>query len=228
MARASARGEGCLLRLVVISTGYNAPTKDKCLRSVARQKGTFEHVYIEAANQRPPREHFENLIEAIAPLDPWDIVCNLDGDDELAHDEVLWHVWEAYHSIDDLWLTYGQFMFGVDGKRGHCAPYQKGENLRTSPWRASHLRTFRAGLFKRIRPESLQRDGQWIPQCRDLVLMFPMIEMAGLERTLFIPEILVIYHEDRPFTERYDMADQRMWEAYIRSQPPYERIETFV
>jgi hypothetical protein len=53
---------------------------------------------------------------------------------------------------------------------------------RREPWRASHLRTFRAGVVQRI-PEAYFRRlggvGDWFPSCTDLAVMLPVLDLVG-------------------------------------------------
>ena len=76
-------------------------------------------------------------------------------DDWLAHNSVLSRLNEVYSS-DDVWMTYGSYK-GSDGHKGCCAPYEpnviKNNLFRRVRWRASHLRTMYAWLFKQIKVE---------------------------------------------------------------------------
>ena len=83
-----------------------------------------------------------------------EIVINLDGDDWLAHDDVLSRVNHEYRD-QDVWLTYGQFKPYPSNKNGYCRQVSSGiishNAFRECDWVTSHLRTFYAGLFKQIK-----------------------------------------------------------------------------
>jgi SAM-dependent methyltransferase len=185
------------MKITVISTGFNPPDKGRrCIESVGWQKNVdFEHIVIDAAKQSPSKEHFENLIDVIYKLPHEQIVACVDLDDWLTHGNVLRTVCDAHEN--GALLTYGSFMF-QSGVRGFAEQYSKQEwnNLRKIRWRATHLKTFRAGLFKNISQGSFFIGGKYIQHARDQALMFPMIEMAGYDRCKFIPEILYVYNID--------------------------------
>jgi len=208
--------------MIVVSTGINAPTKERCIESVTRQTGVAPvHVYIEAADQHPPWSATANLASVIRPRAPREIVVWLDGDDWLADDHALEHVASIYSTDPDVWLTYGSYVH-ADGRRGICAPYES-TAYRVEPWKASHLRTFRAGLFQRIKPENLRFD-----LAVDQAVMLPMLEMAGAARVKFVPRVLAIYNYANSYEHRasaYELAAERRAARAIRALPTYPRLE---
>jgi hypothetical protein len=212
--------------MTVISTGLKAPTRDRCLASVACQlEVDFHHVYLDAGLQTPPLSHFQNLINVIEALPDDRIVAAVDGDDWLAHPHALKTVQMAH--LAGAWLTYGSFQF-ADGRPGFASAYLPDENPRTARWKATHLKTFRAGLFKRIRHADLQLDGEFLPHGRDLAMMFPMIEMAG-PRAVFISDVLYVYNfsTSTEFTGDEAMrADEARMVKHVRALPPYERLSS--
>ena len=213
--------------ILVVSTGNAAPTKEKCLASVAMQEGVdVVHRYVEAANQSPRLGVMQNRWGAITDnsLSPETIVAIVDGDDWLVTKDALAKV-QAVHDAG-AWLTWGSFEL-ADGRPGCCAPYRD-DDPRTTPWRMSHLKTFRLGLFQRIKLEHLQRDGQWLQHALDLAIMFPMYEMCPPERRCFIPDILYAYNLASSFefnAPARDLRHEAEDVAYVRGLPRYERIE---
>jgi hypothetical protein len=221
------------LAFTVISTGFAVPpeARRKCIESVRSQfrpplGPAYDHVYIDAADQDPPKSHFENLIEVISKLPDDRIVACLDGDDWLGPPSAL--VTQARYFAAGAWVTYGSFQF-ADGRRGcPSEPYLPGENIRKVPWKATHLKAFRAGLFKKIKHEHLKLpNGEWLPHARDLALMFPLLELAGPKRTAHIPTLLYVYNW-RNSTEFRGNAETRKAERecvkYVRGLPPYEEL----
>jgi hypothetical protein len=138
----------------------------------------------------------------ISECDPNDIVVMLDGDDELAHDSVLLKV-QSLYADPEVWLTYGSFVHALDEKPGNVRPYL-GENYRTSPWRGSHLKTFRAWLAHQLTPLDLKKPGGEWRTVSDLVLMLPMLEMAGQAHSRFVPDVLCKYHSELSFEHTAD------------------------
>ncbi len=211
--------------ITVISTGLNAPTKARCVESVARQRSVeFEHVYIEAGEQSPPRTALENIYRAIIGLPPDRIVAWVDGDDWLPHDGVLDGV-RAVHDNPDIWVSYGSYVC-ADGRPGISTPY-KTDAFRTSPWCASHLKTFRAGLFQRIDLKDLTDKDGWLALAIDQAIMFPMLEMAGLEHSTYVMNIRYIYNYASSYqhnTDTQGLRAERIAEAHIRSRASYRKL----
>jgi|SRR5579859_186704 len=217
------------MRLVVVSTGFNARTKQMCIGSVARQRipdgVTLEHRYIEASTQNPPRTWTENVRDAVSGLAPDDIVLSVDGDDWLAHDRVA-EVVSLHYANPDVWLTYGSYAH-ADGRPGICRAYDD-EDYRGSQWRASHLKTFRAALFQKIREEDL-RDarGAWLALAVDHAIMFPMLEMATRAHTRYIKDVLYTYNFVSSYEHNADTAgieEERRTAAWLRAKPRYSAL----
>ena len=176
------------VNLIIVSTCFKSPTEEKCRTSVETQTLKVPHVFIDAALQEVPKTHSENLYDAVKVLDPDDIVVQLDGDDWLAHPRVLETVARLYED-PNVWLTYGSFPL-ADGSYSRLnGPYAPHEDIRTARWRCSHLKTFRAGLFQCIDPEDLKLpDGTFTGRAVDHATMFPMVEMAGWDRTRWVKD----------------------------------------
>ncbi len=97
------------------------------------------------------------LIERARPEDE-DVIVLVDGDDYLAHPNVLQKLVDVYKEYD-CWMTHGSYR-GIKGtgKDPICRPYPPeilhNGNFRQVKWRASHLKTFKYKLWKRIRPDA--------------------------------------------------------------------------
>lgn len=219
-----------VIRLItVISTGFNAPTKGRCIKSVASQKGVdFEHIYIEAAEQNPPKSAMQNLYETAHSLSPENIICCVDGDDWLSYSRALARVNDEYKD-PDVWLTYGSFIC-ADGRPGFAAAYEPHESPRKTYWRATHLKTYRAGLFQKI-PKSQIFDGvNWQTHVLDGSVMFPMMEMATHKHYRFIPDILYVYNWATSLEWNADPAvlkDQEDAVAELTSRPELKPIDSW-
>jgi hypothetical protein len=187
--------------------------------------GGVKHIYFDAAMQDPPKTHWENLIAAIEPLEPDTVVCSLDGDDWLLGEHALARVAAAH--AEGAWVTWGSFVH-ADGRPGFAAPLTPGVPIRQHPWVTTHLKTFRAGLFQRIAIADMQdAAGAWHYYARDMVLMFPCIEMAGPERCRFIPEVGYVYNFANSSEWSYlakDRAEDAAAVAYVRGLRPYAQI----
>ena len=170
-----------------------------------------------------------NLYYAIHTCNATDIIIILDGDDRFAHSKVLQRINQAYAN-PDVWLTYGQFQVYPSGEHGFCAPYPKHiiqrNGFRYYPHTPSHLRTFYAGLFQKIKKDDLMFQGDFFPVTYDLAIMFPMIEMARSHH-LFIPDVLLQYNGSNPISDHcIDKGLQRKFDLIIRARTCYREIES--
>lgn len=172
-----------------------------------------------------------NLYHAIHSCDDWDIIINLDGDDRLAHEHVFLRINQEYAN-PHVWLTYGDFeLFPFRYYLGVCSQLPswviEKNAYRDYKWSTSHLRTYYAGLFKKINRADLLYNDNFYMVAADLAIMFPMLEMAA-ERSMFIAEILYNYNFSNPLSDfRRASRLQRTMEEHIRSLPRYHRIEHF-
>lgn len=174
-------------------------------------------------------KNIDLLIRDINKFEDEDIIVELDGDDKLAHADVLKAINNKYSMNYNLWLTNGSFIYrdGRMGFSGKVLPSQ----IRNMPFRFSHLRTWKAHLWKKINPEDFNdKFGNPIISAPDLAYSFPMVEMAANGHYEFIPEIHYIYNDDSPFNEFKDQSagggkfQQFVCESEIRSKQPYAAI----
>lgn len=159
-----------------------------------------------------------------------DIIIILDGDDWFAHDQVLSYINEAYAN-PAVWLTYGQFCEQPSGVRGFCCPMPaiivKRNAFREYSHIPSHLRTFYAGLFKKIKKEDLMYNGEFFIMSGDIAAMMPMIEMAHDGHFKFIPHILLNYNAENPLNDhKISKSLQRDIDREIRSRTRYEKLDS--
>lgn len=158
-----------------------------------------------------------------------EIVIDLDGDDWLAHENVLSTVNEAY-TDPDVWMTYGSYEAWPKHFGCCCKPIpddvvQKND-YRVWQWTTSHLKSFYAWLFKRIKREDLMYEGEFFDMTGDLAMMFPMIEMTG-GKFKFIPEVLYIYNRENPINDdKKDGSRQWFLDKQIRLKAKYSQVET--
>ncbi len=158
------------------------------------------------------------------------IIVELDGDDWFPHPEVLSYLAKIYAN-PEIWLTYGQFQWWPDGKIGYCKKFPdevfKNNSFRDYKWVSTHLRTYRAWLFKHIKKEDLFYKDAFFQVGSDEAYMFPMLEMAGGQHIRFIPDVLCIRNRANP------IKTSKVWpreyldaiHTYIRSKPRYARLQ---
>ena len=185
------------LHVTVTSTVKNAPAAAvRCVQSVRVQthKG-WRHVFVavdkETLEAARAAANGEERCEVLAPIEDdasvlqnllpvWrslpddEIVVWVDGDDALTS-HALERVLIAHEA--GAWVTYGQFLSST-GQMGFAAPV--GSRPREEPWRATHLKTFHAGLVKQMRDDDFREvDGRYAGMVPDQRVMLGVLELAG-------------------------------------------------
>lgn len=152
------------------------------------------------------------------------VVC-LDGDDFFYDKNVLAYLNMVYTRYN-VWMTYGQFVFSSNRRVGWNVDVPQ-KVIRTNSYREftyvpTHLRTFYAWLFKKIKLEDLQwKDGEFFPMAWDMAFMFPMLEMSG-GKFKFIRRPTYIYNDQNPINDhKKDENLQREIASHIRNMNKY-------
>lgn len=161
------------------------------------------------------------------------VVC-IDGDDWLPHPKVLSRVVEEFDK--GAWFVYGGFVTTKPRPEGWAtgkytrsflagiAPVEDCD-FRQQGCKTAGLRAFKSQLIKKITDEDLMLGGWWQQTGWDNALVYPMLEMAGIDRVSYIDEKLYVYN----ITERSDSECpefQAFCEFYSRFQRPrYRRLE---
>jgi len=197
------------------------------VKSFLEKKNYFDKVtFIQNTERLGALANQYNMVHS---CDDDEIVITLDGDDWFANAQVLRRVEQAY-ADGKTWITYGQYKDWPSGGRGCSRPIPKeiiDKNCyRTSPWCTSHLRTFYAWLFKKIKREDLMDgNGQFYQMTGDLFTMFPMIEMAGYH-SKYIDDILYIYNVSNPINDsKVNRTRQIDLERIARYKPRYTPLK---
>lgn len=133
-----------------------------------------------------------------------EIVLMLDGDDQLSDPYVLSRLNDEYKK-SDIWFTYGNCWF--DTTKRTC-PWSKAiedkeiELNRFREWdgAATHLRTFYAWLFKKVKQSDLMLHGDFFKMTYDVAMFMPMLEMAGYHHK-FIKDVLYLYNYENPLND---------------------------
>lgn len=168
-----------------------------------------------------------NYYHMIHALPDYMIVINVDGDDWLVGPFVLSYINKLYQN-PRIWLTYGQYVEYPHKQIGFCSGYPK-EVIQKNSFRkhglpVSHLRTYYAWLFKKLRKDDLMYEGDFVQATCDKVMMAPMIEMSA-GRFCCVQDILYVYNACNPLS---DMRIHGVMQGNIRDKlfamPPYEPL----
>jgi glycosyltransferase involved in cell wall biosynthesis len=174
----------------------------------------------------------KNLYLAIHSCKNEEVVVTIDGDDLAAHPDVLKRLNRIYHD-PDVWMTYGNYLDYPSYRQKPliCKPFPRSVVRNRSfrkcdYWAASHLRTFYAGLFKKIPIHDLLYEGKFLPMAWDLAFMIPMLEMAGPHHR-FVKEVLYLYNRMNPISDhKINLALQSACGKHVRSLPTYPALDT--
>ena len=170
-----------------------------------------------------------NIYRAIHMCKDFEIMVTVDGDDWLKGDFVFARLNQAY-ADPKVWMTYGQYEDYPHGNQGNQKALPQGiiiKNVyREYDWVTSHLRTFYAGLFKKIKLEDFLFEGSFFDVTWDMAFMFPMLEMSR-EHACFIPEVLYVYNQATPSNDfKTKLARQIHCDHLIRAKDKYQKLST--
>lgn len=167
------------------------------------------------------------------------VVVLYDGDDWFFSPHALARVAHEY-TDPHVWLTYGQYAVYPGYRRGHCTAYPESiikqrafRSFRPGAWLASHLRTFKAGLFKQIRKDDLMIQGKFLPVTWDVAMMSSMLELCTPINSSptdahfrFIGDILYVYNTETPLNDyKQHFELQQKLDRYLRAQPVYAALK---
>jgi hypothetical protein len=195
---------------------------DEATASDARGRGA----YVERRD--PSLTSIENLRYMWEQTGPSAIVVCLDGDDRLAPG-ALERVLSMYER-SDVWATYGSFV--TDNKiLDWCYHPHFGRRYlgppRLEQWRASHLRTFRAGLVHAVPPAYFEAGGAPVTHAVDCAVMFSVLELAG-ERYAVSTDINAIYsvsHTEEKRDPEACRASELAIVSWLRSLQPLSPLD---
>lgn len=239
------------MKIIVVTTLYNAEKYiERCLFSILTQ--TYENfvcyitddlstdkslelvkkfiktdkrfILIENTEKKYQPGNYDQIIRNNSKIDDNDIIVEIDGDDWLPDSKVLERVYKLY-SNKDVWIANGSFMYST-GQHGFSSKQKITFNLRKERFTASHLRTWRAFLWRSILEEDLKdENGVYWKVTGDLSFMYPMLEMAGEEHYRFMNDINYVYNEQNPINDhKVDLTLVNEIASKIRNKKPYDKL----
>ena len=123
-------------------------------------------------------------------------------------------------------MTYGNYASESNGEIRKVHEIEGDLDRRNKESYISHLRTFKKHIYDKIELEDfLDTDGDYFKVAADLVLMFPIMEMAGKERVRYIPEPLLLYNDLNIHGEsRLFFSEQVRVDTLLRFRKRYQKI----
>ncbi len=212
-------------RIIYIDDCSSDNTFINARKIIDKYNGNIKTILVKNINRLGALENLYNAIHSCADDE---IILTLDGDDWLSHENVLNYLNDVYKN-GNVWLTYGQYQNYPNGARGISQQIPdkviQSNGFRSFAWCSSHLRTFYAWLFKKINKNDLLYKGKFLSMTWDLIIMFPMLEMAG-QHSAFVSEILYIYNLDNPINDHKVNRDlQRQLDGWARAKQKYNLIK---
>jgi hypothetical protein len=192
----------------------------------ALQAGAEEKAELYAENAEGGS--LERLVPLWRSLAPETVVVWLDGDDTLTGPHVVERVARFYELSDDVWLTYGSFIRD-DGAADYQVAPQFGRRYlqapRSSSFRATHLRTFRAGLFQHVPEHHLRAEhGFYYNAAPDVAVMTSMLELAA-ERYFVATDPLCVWNYEHAARGPEAVQRQRADVLSIGKHRPLEPLK---
>lgn len=240
---------------VVVSTRNSVNYIAKCLESaISQDYPNYEIIFLDAQStdgtyekakefeqkfknitilQNEKRKYQGENIRIGTQMSPEkSIIVTLDGDDWFPHENVLSKINSVYNETD-CWMTYGTYVespYRDVSMYYHEYPVEVRLNktFRQHGWLASHLRTFRRELFLKIDPEDMKdpMTNDFVSMAPDLSFQFPMLEMCGVDKSVYISDILYVYNAENPLSEsKVNSSEIKRIEGILRSKKPYETLK---
>ena len=180
-------------------------------------------ILIENFNKMYQPGNYDQIIRWRA-VDGNEICVEVDGDDWLSNSNVLGLINDVY-SDTDVWMTSGSFKYST-GAQGFSTPPSSFDNIRKQGFTLSHLRTWKAWLWNKIKEEDLRNsEGNYWDVAGDLAFMFPMFEMSGEKHYRYLSSINYIYNETNPLNDhKVNMPKVNSTVNIIRNKTPYNKI----
>jgi len=188
-------------------------------------KGDDRFILIENKEKLYQPGNYDQVIRGNNKIDDNEVIVEVDGDDWLPDSKTLSRIAEVY-SDKNVWIANGSFRYS-NGRPGFASEQAITDNLRSSRFTASHIRTWRAFLWRAIKQDDLKdENGIFWKVTGDLAFMYPMLEMAGQEHYKFMNEVNYIYNEENPINDhKVDMTLVTDIAVKIRNMEPYKKIE---
>ncbi|TET05920.1 glycosyltransferase family 2 protein [Candidatus Dependentiae bacterium] len=211
---------------VIYIDDYSSDKTYEFVKSYIEQHDQINRVTLIRNSTR--RGAMANHFKAGHMCEDYEIIVDLDGDDWFKDEYVLQKLNKVY-ADPNVWMTYGQFEKYPGGRQGFCREFPTiihEKNLyREYEWISSHLRSFYAWLFKRIRLKDCLYRGMWLPVNCDKVIMFSLLEMAR-DHSKFIPDVLYVYNCATPLNDyKQYLISQRYYDKVIDTRKKYARVK---
>jgi glycosyltransferase involved in cell wall biosynthesis len=181
-----------------------------------------------------------SYVECLKQVNDEDIIVCISGDDWLFDENVLKNL-NSFYNKTDVWMTYGKF-YCWDGKSNNVVeanpqntPYSdlvhKYKLYKKDLWRASHLRTFKGFLLKKLSLQTYKSklDNQFFDHAADLAISFPCLELCGKEKIGVVDFPTYVYNTSETQQIRTQNRESNInnvkYEPEIRNRKTYKTLK---
>jgi glycosyltransferase involved in cell wall biosynthesis len=241
------------MKLVIVSTFWNSEKYvADCIKSIKNQyytefvaymvddmstdnsydvaleaiNGDERFILIKNTEKKYKTKNFIDVINNNANIDWDDVIVEIDGDDQLSDNFVLGLITKIYTN-ENIWICGSKWM----DKNGVVGNYGKfnADKARIKSWNFSHMRTYRAFLFRMIKDEDLKFEGEYFKAGCDIGAGIPMLEMAGDIHFYYLDQVTYIYtwHENQSYSSTNSFGDKTLQSkiaGYVYKLPKYEKV----
>ena len=190
-------------------------------------------IYIENPNKLYAGGNtYETVIKYID--NPYSIIGVVDGDDYLLTVDAVSTVYQAYRNNPEKWLIWTQHASRERDKWnmvGYSKPVPTDEVIYANRkyWSISHFRTCLAGLFNLIDPADLadpKNPTTYAKVCGDASFLYPIMELCGNSRSLFINKMLYYYNDGIPSNDyQVYRSEIELYRSYFENKQQYKQLE---
>ncbi len=184
-------------------------------------------ILIKNTEKKWKTKNFIDVVKNNSNIDSNDVLVEIDADDKLADENVLMKIYNIYMENPDIWVCGSKWIdtLGHPGRYGIIIP----EKARTGYTIFSHMRTFKAFLFRAIREEDFLFNGEYFKAACDIAHGVPILEMAGSRHYYYLDEVTYIYrwHNRQSYSENGSHKDptlQKKSAGYIFKLPKYKKL----
>jgi len=241
------------MKLVIVSTFWNSEKYvADCIKSIKNQfygefiayvvddmstdnsyevalksiDGDERFILIKNTEKKYKTKNFIDVINNNPDIDWDDVIIEIDGDDQLS-DNFVFGLINKIYSNENIWICGSKWM----DKNGVVGNYGKfsADRVRTKSWNFSHMRTYRAFLFRMIKEEHLMFEGEYFKAGCDIGAGIPMLEMAGDEHFYYLDQVTYIYtwHDNQSYSNTNSFGDKTLQNKIVKhvyKLPKYEKI----
>jgi hypothetical protein len=188
--------------------------------------GDERFILIKNTEKKYKTKNFIDVINNNPDIDWDDVIIEIDGDDQLSDNFVLGLINKIYTN-EDIWICGSKWM----DKNGVVGNYGKfnADKARIKSWNFSHMRTYRAFLFRMIKEEHLMYEGEYFKAGCDIGAGIPMLEMAGEAHFYYLDQVTYIYtwHENQSYSSTNSFGDKTLQSkiaGYVYKLPKYDNV----